>query len=235
MRFGPRQSGSARRGIICDRCHGQSGRRQRMSDRTRILALVAALGVAYFGSTILLLSLLTADYNPITQAASDYGVGRFALEMNLGFLIGGIGLVSLALALFLQRTGPTSRVRSILLVIAGLVLVMDAYFNYEPRRGSSHLARNNSRFWRLIFFITAPIGMLLVFRRFGRSKFLTTLVALIIGFLFLVANAVLSLNAGGLAERILLLVVFSSAIAASLTLFRISTDTGSSTLGPVSP
>lgn len=77
--------------------------------------------------------------------------------------------------------------------------------------------------------------MLLVFRHFGRSRFLTTLVALIIGFLFLVANAVLSLNAGGLAERILLLLVFSSAIAASLTLFRISTDTGSSTLGPVSP
>src|SRR3989441_1063778 len=235
MRFGPRQSGSARRGIICDRCHGQSGRRQRMSDRTRILALVAALGVAYFGSTILLLSLLTADYNPITEAASDYGVGRFALEMNLGFLIGGIGLVSLALGLFLQRTGPTSRAGPVLLVIAGLVLVMDAYFTTNPEGGPATLHGTIHGFGGLIFFITAPIGMLLVFRHFGRSRFLTTLVALIIGFLFLVANAVLSLNAGGLAERILLLVVFSSAIAASLTLSRISTDTGSSTLGPVSP
>src|SRR3989442_3631325 len=148
MRFGPRQSGSARRGIICDRCHGQSGRRQRMSDRTRILALVAALGVAYFGSTILLLSLLTADYNPISEAASDYGVGRFALEMNLGFLIGGIGLVSLALALFPAtnrsnvqgRPRPPGYRRS--RARHGCLL------HDEPRRGSSHLARNNSRFWR---------------------------------------------------------------------------------------
>src|SRR5437899_5345828 len=100
--------------------------------RTRILSLVSFFGVFYFGLVILLLSLLTADYNPITQAASDYGVGRFALEMNLGFLIGGIGLVSLALALFLQRPGPTSRAGPILLVIAGLVLVMDAFFTTNP-------------------------------------------------------------------------------------------------------
>jgi hypothetical protein len=52
---------------------------------------------------------------------------------------------------------------------------------------------------------------------------LITLVAFIVGFLFLVANAVLSLNAGGLAERVVLLVIFSSVIVASLSFSRIST------------
>jgi hypothetical membrane protein len=185
--------------------------------------------------TILLLSVLTADDDPITQAASDYGVGRFALEMNLGFLIGGIGLVSLALALLLQRAGPTSRAGPVLLFIAGLVLVMDAYFTTNPEGGPATLHGTIHGFGGLIFFITAPVGMLLVFRRFGRSRFLMSLVAFIIAFLFLVANAVLSLNAGGLAERILLLVVFSSAIAASLSLSTISTDRGLPNEGPVSP
>ena len=67
-----------------------------ISDSTRTLARVGALGVSYFGLTILLLSIVDTDYNPISQVASDYGVGRFAIEMNVGFLVGGIGLIALA-------------------------------------------------------------------------------------------------------------------------------------------
>ena len=58
------------------------------TDSTHALARVGVLGVSYFGLTILLLSLLDPDYNPISQAASDYGVGRFAIKMTLGFLVG---------------------------------------------------------------------------------------------------------------------------------------------------
>src|SRR5438128_4165250 len=78
--------------------------------RTRILSQVSFFGVFYFGLVILLLSLLDTDYNPITQAASDYGVGRFAIEMNLGFFIAGIGMCAFALANVLQKQRIKSRV-----------------------------------------------------------------------------------------------------------------------------
>jgi Protein of unknown function (DUF998) len=191
-----------------------------VSNSKRVLAMVAILGVSYFGLTILLLSLLTTDYNPVSQLASDYGVGRFAIEMNLGFLIGGIGLIAFALSI-----GRISRAGSALLLIDGLVLIMDSYFttNIEGAPATSHGTIHG--FGGAIFFFTAPVGILLVSYRLGRSRFLITLVAFIIGVMFEIANSALSLNAGGLAERVILLVIFSSVIAASPSLSKTAYDT----------
>ena len=184
----------------------------------RVLSLVAVLGVSYFGLTILLLSLLTTDYNPISQAASDYGVGRFAIEMNLGFLIGGIGVIAFSSATAMQRTGRRSRAGAALFFIAGLVLIMDSYFTTNIEGGPSTLHGTIHGFGGLVFFTTSPIGVLLVSRKFGRRRFLITLAALAIGFTVLLAN----LNAGGLAERVILLVIFSSIIFISSSFSRVS-------------
>jgi hypothetical membrane protein len=184
--------------------------------RTRILSLVALFGVSYFGSVILLLSLLDTDYNPITQFASDYGVGRFAIIMNLGFLIGGIGICAFAIANVLQKQRIKSRVGPAFLLVAGGVLIMDSYFTTNIEGGQATLHGTIHAFGGLFFFITAPLGILLVSRNVNPRRTLVTLIGLVVGFIVLGAPD----NASGLAERLILLVIFSSVIVASLDLYR---------------
>jgi hypothetical membrane protein len=184
--------------------------------RTRILSLVALFGVSYFGSVILLLSLLDTDYNPITQAASDYGVGRYAIAMNLGFFIAGIGICAFAIANVLQKQRIKSRVGPAFLFVAGAVLIVDSYFTTNVGGGPATLHGTIHGFGGFFFFITAPLGILLVSRRVSPRRTLVTLIGLVIGFIVLGAPD----NAPGLAERLILLVIFSSIIVASLDLYR---------------
>jgi hypothetical membrane protein len=186
---------------------------------TKILSLIAIFGISYFGLIILLLSLFDRDYNPISQAASDYGVGRFALEMNAGFFVAGLGIIAFALAL--NRTKWSSRAGSILLSFAGLVLIMDSYFTTNIEEGSPTMHGTIHGFGGLPFFISAPVGTLLASRRFGRKWLVTILSGMIVGFITIGAN----INAGGLGERLILLVIFSTVIVASLNILK-SSKTG---------
>ena len=64
----------------------------------RILALISIIGVSYFGLVILLLTFIDGEFNPITEVASDYGVGYFAIAMNLGFFVAGVGFIAFDLS-----------------------------------------------------------------------------------------------------------------------------------------
>lgn len=176
--------------------------------RLKLLSLVAIVGVAWFGLTILLLSFIDAEFSPISQAASDYGVGHFALEMNLGFLVGGVGLLAYSLATSMQESGRRSRAASALFFVAGLILIMDSYFTTNVEGNQVTLHGTIHGFGGLIFFIAGPVGTILMARRFGRRWLLTTLMGFAAGFGLLAVNAGLS----GLAERIILLVIFLSVI-----------------------
>jgi hypothetical membrane protein len=182
----------------------------------RILPLIAIIGVSYFGLVILLLTFFDSEFNPITEAASDYGVGHFAIAMNLGFFVAGVGFVAFALSYARQKMQRKSKASSILLIIAGLVLMMDSVFTTNLPGGAPSLHGTIHGFGGFFFFITAPIGALLISRKQGRLEFLITLVALIIGFVILGAP----INAAGLAERVVLLVIFSSIIINSVRLYR---------------
>jgi hypothetical membrane protein len=187
-----------------------------LQNRT-VLAWLGVAGVSYFGLTILLLSLLDTDYSPISQAASDYGVGRFAIEMNLGFLLAGIGLIAFAVVVGGRgAAAQRSRAGSALFFVAGLVLIMDSYFTTNMEGGPATLHGTIHGFGGFVFFVTAPIGVLAVSRKFGRARVLVAAVGLIVGFAMLAVNAGLS----GLAERVILLVIFSSVIVASRGLAR---------------
>jgi len=185
-----------------------------LQNRT-VLAWVGVAGVSYFGLTILLLSLLDNDYSPISQAASDYGVGRFATEMNLGFLLGGVGLIAFALVIGGRGAAAVrSRAGSALFLVAGLVLIMDSYFTTNMEGSPATLHGTIHGFGGFVFFITAPIGVLVISRKFGRARVLAAAVGLVVGFAMLAVNAGLS----GLAERVILLVIFSSVIVTAKSL-----------------
>lgn len=183
-------------------------------DTQRILPLVSIVTVSYFGLVILLLTFFDGEFNPITDAASDYGVGHFAIAMNLGFFVAGIGFVAFALSYIGQKMRPKSG--PILLVIAGLILMMDSVFTTNLPGGPPSLHGTIHGLGGLFFFITAPIGLLLISRRQSLPQFLVTVFAFVIGFIILGAP----INAGGLAERIVLLVIFSSVILDSLHLYQ---------------
>lgn len=187
-----------------------------ITSMSRVLILVSVLGVLYFGLVILLLSTLTSDVNPVTEVASLYGIGPYAIEMNTGFFMGGIGMLAFAITIWSPSSGPyRSRVGAVLLFIAGLVLVMDSYFNTDPPAGPTTTHGIIHAFGGLFFFITGNLGLLTVARKFSRMRFLLTLTGVLVGFVLL-ADA--SLDAGGLAERLILLVIFASVIADALSL-----------------
>ena len=181
----------------------------------RIPSLFSALAVTYFGLVILVLSLFDKEFNPITVAASDYGVGHFALEMNLGFFIAGLGFAVFAVNYSKQELRRRSRAGPILLFVAGAILVMDSIFTTNLPGGPPSLHGTIHGFGGLIFFITAPVGLLLISIKESRAQFLISLVSFIIGFVILG----MPVDAGGLAERILLLVIFSSVVLRSLRMF----------------
>jgi hypothetical membrane protein len=178
----------------------------------RIAALVAAIGPGYFGLVILVLSFIDTEFNPISQAASDYGVGRFAPEMNLGFFLGGIGLIAFAWSIGRREAALRSRAGSILFFIAGLVLIVDSYFTTNVEGAPATLHGLIHGFGGFVFFTTAPVGVILISRKFGRRGLLVAVLGMAIGFFLLAINAGLS----GLAERAIILVIFSTVIASSL-------------------
>ena len=182
-----------------------------------ITAIVGMLGTTYFGMTILALSLFDSEYNPISQAASDYGVGRFAVEMNLGFFIGGIGLIAFALAVGRKEANFQSRGGSVLFFIAGLVLIMNSYFTTNIEGGPATFHGTIHGFGGFVFFITAPVGTILVSRKFGRGRLLAAVLGLGVGFILLAVGGL-----SGIAERVILLVVFAAVIIASLDLAGLS-------------
>jgi len=178
----------------------------------KALRLVAILGVGYFGLAILLLSLFDGEFNPITDVASLYGIGQYAIVMNSGFFIGGMGMISFALTLFIHRTGRSSRVAPFLLFIAGLILMIDSYFTTSLPGSPPTLHNTIHGFGGLIFFLTGPLGVLLVARKIGRIRLLVTIVAVLVGVILLAAP----INTGGLAERIIIWVVLGSVIVDSI-------------------
>ena len=108
----------------------------------------------------------------------------------------------------MQERRCKSKEDSILLVIAGLILMMDSLFTTNLSRDPPSMHGTIHGFGGFFFFVRAPIDSLLVSPKRNLAQFLVTLVASMIGFVTLAVP----IDVGGLAKRILLLVIFSSVI-----------------------
>ncbi|HEV2389723.1 MAG TPA: DUF998 domain-containing protein, partial [Nitrososphaerales archaeon] len=133
-----------------------------------------------------------------------------------GFFLGGRGLLAFALTVWSPASGPRrSRGGAVLLFIAGLALAMDSYFTTDPQTGPTTAHGIVHAFGGLFFFIAGSLGVLAVAKKFSRLRLLLTLVGILAAFALLADS---SLDAGGLAERLILLVVFTSVIVDGLSL-----------------
>lgn len=184
------------------------------------LCALAIVGVGYLGAVILTLSLFSTDYNPVTQVASDYGVGTYGPLMNSGFLLAGIGVISLALVIVFSDRTRTQRLGALLLLPSGLALVVNAFFQTDIEGAAMTLYGAVHGVGGAVFFFTASVGLLLVAWGFGRRRFGLTLLAFVLSIFLLGAVGALGLDLGGLAERVLILVVFATLILTSAKVYR---------------
>ncbi len=183
------------------------------------LCLLAIAGVGYLGAVILILSLASGQYNPITQVASDYGVGTYAPEMNSGFFFAGVGVISLAAATLTSGGSRARKVGAALLFPAGLALVVNAFFQTDVEGAARTLHGTIHGLGGAVFFFTSPVGLLLIGWDLGRRRFALTLMAFVVGVALLALDGVLNLNGGGLAERVMILFVFASLVLTSAKVY----------------
>ena len=184
------------------------------------MCLAAVVGVAYLGLVILFLSLFTSEYSPIAQLASDYGVGTYGPEMNSGFFLAGAGILCMALTVISSRRRRGERVGGVLLVLSGIALVANAFFQTDLEGAAATPHGTVHALAGVVFFIIAPVGLLLVNRGLGRRRFFWTLGAFAAVVAVLAFDGIFGLNASGLAERVAILAIFSSLILTSMAVLR---------------
>jgi hypothetical membrane protein len=185
----------------------------------RGLCVVSAAGVGSLGLVILALNFISTEYSPITQAASDYGVGTYALEMNTAFFFAGLGFLCLAFVALGTAKGRAAVAGSAAMVPAGVALLFDGFYHADIEGAAVTLNGTIHAVAGVLFFSTASLGLLLMSGQFGRNGRRLVRPGFLVAFAFLVLDGLLGLDASGLAERIVILVVFSSAIANSVRFY----------------
>jgi hypothetical protein len=87
-----------------------------------MLGTVGIAGVSYFFATILAMHFIQPDLRPIDHTISEYALGRWGWLMTLGWVVGGVAVLALALGLRRSLTPSTTvRVSIGLMVLSGLV------------------------------------------------------------------------------------------------------------------
>jgi len=82
-------------------------------------SIVAALATAVQGCALIMLHLLPTGYNPVRDAVSDYGVGRYRGWFWLQAVAGGVGCLALGIALAQLHPFTPTQVVVALIVTAG--------------------------------------------------------------------------------------------------------------------
>jgi hypothetical membrane protein len=96
----------------------------------RILALAGVIAPIMFWIILILAGLLRHGYNPITQYASELGIGPNAWLMNANFIL--YGLLEIAFAYGLHRgitDGDGAKLGPVLVGIAGFAMILVGLFN----------------------------------------------------------------------------------------------------------
>ncbi len=203
---------------------------KRPSSHPRLLSSAALAGIVYSGLSVLLLHFLPTGYNPVTQAVSDYGVGQYAVWMDLAFFAIGIGIVALALTLLRFDSSPTfGRIGPVLLGIGGASMFLLGLFptDLEGAPSTTHGSLHN--LLGLVGFLSLIAGTLVLSRRFGRiqslSKFYksSVILAIVTAVLFvLLFGFFASVGYFGAGERAFLLALASWLLLTSIRFYRLA-------------
>ena len=85
----------------------------------KAFSIIAALATAVQAVALIMLHLLPTGYNPVRDAVSDYGVGRYRGWFWLQAVAGGVGCLALGIALAQLHPFTPTQVVVALIVTAG--------------------------------------------------------------------------------------------------------------------
>ena len=179
--------------------------------RQKILALIGVLGLAYFGLTVASMHFVETGYSPISQAVSDYAVGRFGGFMAAGFFAGGGGVTALGLSMASAKSESRMvRMGGALFVLAGIALILVGVFPTDLEGSSTTFHGTMHSALSQVVFTLGPVGLLLSSYAHGWRLFIPVVTLYLVTGAYLAANLALSLGAVGLAERFFILFIFGS-------------------------
>ena len=90
----------------------------------KAFSIIAALATAVQAVALIMLHLLPTGYNPVRDAVSDYGVGRYRGWFWLQAVAGGVGCLALGIALAQLHPFTPSQVVAALIVTAAARLLI---------------------------------------------------------------------------------------------------------------
>ena len=92
-----------------------------------VLSIVVAAATALQIAVLVALHVLPTGYNPVRDALSDYGVGRYRAVFWAQVWLGGLARVGLAFALLRSHPSKPGLVVALLLVSAAALVLMPAF------------------------------------------------------------------------------------------------------------
>jgi hypothetical protein len=170
---------------------------------------LGAVGIGYFGLIVLLLHLLSPEFDPADRFISEYALGSFSYLLTTAFLALGLGSLLLASALFRLESGGGFiwKAGLALLTIWGVSVMLDGIFPIDKgvtpvtSSGQIHLMA------AMVAFLALMVSALLLSLRFRqmpslRSMSPTALVLVALIFSTFIASMVLDTVLQGLTQRL---------------------------------
>lgn len=164
----------------------------------------------------------------MTQAVSDYGVGRYALEMNLAFFAFGIGIIALALALSsLGSSSALGQLGTTAFLVAGLCLFAVGFFPTDLEGAPNTAVGTAHSLLSVVAFLAIILGTLVLSRRFRRTDSLrpfyksSMALAILIVVLLVILSFVQTVGYLGIGERVFIFSFYSWMLLTSVRIFRL--------------
>ena len=140
--------------------------------------------------------------------------------MNSGFFVAGLGFLSLAAVLFASHRPRSERTGGVLLAVAGVALLVDSAYTTDIEGAAATFHGAVHGVAGVVFFLAAPVGILLVSWASGKRRFGYTLAAICTAGLSIALDGGRGLGADGLVERLMILAVFTATILTAARVYR---------------
>jgi hypothetical membrane protein len=194
-----------------------------------LLSVVAIVGISAFGIAVVSLHFLPTGYSPVTQAISDYAVGRYALVMELAFFALGIGVTALGLAL--SSSYPSLRLGRLglaSLLLGGVCFFAVGFSPTDIEGAQSTTVGIIHTSLSVMAFLCMIIGSLILSRRFRQSETWhpfyksSMVIAILIFALVIILKITQVVGYVGIGERAFILSFCSWLLLTSIRIYRTS-------------
>lgn len=141
------------------------------TEKLKIIATVAIVGVAYFTTIIVIMHFLRPDLNPISQPTSQYAVGLYGFLMSSAFFSMSIAAFALVIRLYQGISQPVrSRLGLTLWALWGLGVLIAMLFPMDPDGAPATLAGTIHNVSGPLAFLSVTAGTIMLTQRFKQEE-----------------------------------------------------------------